>query len=106
MSEFFIVASNQLQEFETLPEALVHKRDLERHVRDAEHKVYRCKGSLVGADHFTKMVALLADIQRDGLTPANADRIRVMFFTLGNRTPKLQTLTRASGPPEYRGERR
>jgi hypothetical protein len=102
LSEFFIVLSRPVEEFETLPEALIHQRDLERHVPDAEHRVYRCKRWLAGAKHFTKMLELLVDIQRDGLTNANRDRIRVLMFTISNRTPKLQTLITAPGPAEYR----
>ena len=101
MSEFFIVVSRPVQEFDTLPEALVHQRDLQRHVPDAEHRVFRCKRYLAEAKHFAKAVELLVDIQRDGLTDGNRERLRILLGTIGTRTPRLQTLIKVDGPPEY-----
>jgi hypothetical protein len=102
MSEFFIVISHPVTEHEDMGDALQAKAVLEKHVPDAEHKVYRCKRWLAGAKHFTKAVELLRDIQNDGLTDANKDRLRILLITIGTRTPKLETLIRTSGPPEYR----
>lgn len=101
MSEFFIVLSRPPEEFETLGEALAQKATLQRHVPDVEHKVYRCKRSLMSAEHFPKMVDLLDDIQTNGLTDENRDRLRLLLLTIGNRTPNLKTLRRVSGPPEF-----
>ena len=101
MSEFFIVLSHPVTEHEELGDALQAKAVLEKHVPDREHKVYRCKTWLAGAKHFSKAVALLADIQRDGLTDANKDRVRILLLTIGTRTPKLQSLIKVDGPPEF-----
>jgi hypothetical protein len=105
MSEFFIVLSHAPTEHEDLGDALQEKAVLEKHVPDKEHKVYRCKRWLAGAKHFSKAVTLLADIQRDGLTEENKERVRILLFTVGNRTPRLKTLMRVQGPPEF-GARR
>lgn len=101
MSEFFIVLSRPVQEFDDLAAAQAHQQSLTRHVPDAEHKVYRCKRWLVGAAHFPKMVQLLVDIQREGLNDVNRNWLRIILLTVGNRSPKLQSLTRAPGPAEY-----
>lgn len=101
MSEFFIVLSHPVTEHAELGDALQAKAVLEKHVPDKEHKVYRCKTWLHGAKHFSKAVALLVDIQREGLTDANKDRLRLLLLTIGTRTPKLQTLIKVDGPPEY-----
>lgn len=101
MSEFFIVLSRPVEEFETLARAMAHKDSLARHVPEAEHRVYRCKRYLAGAEHFPKMVALLTDIQAEGLTEANRDRLRLLLLTIGNRSPRLQTLTLVEGPAEF-----
>jgi hypothetical protein len=101
MSEFFIVLSHPVTEHETIGDALQAKAVLEKHVPDKEHRVYRCKSWLAGAKHFSKAVELLGDIQRDGFTPAHQDRLRILLLTIGNRTPKLKTLIRAEGPPEF-----
>jgi hypothetical protein len=101
VSEFFIVLSHPATEHETLPEAMASQRALQAHVPERTHTIYRCKRWLTGAKHFTKMVDLLNDIVRDGLTPANLDRARVLQVTIGNRTPRLKALHRVPGPPEY-----
>lgn len=102
MSEFFIVLSQPVEEYETLAQALEQQRMLQAHVPDKGHRVYRCKRWMVGAKHFTKLVDLLRDIQRDGLTDSHRDRLRIVLLTIGNRTPALKTLTTTDGPPEYR----
>lgn len=102
MSEFFIVLSHSVPEHETLPEALEQQRMLRTHVPDKEHKIFRCKRWLAGAQHFTKMVELIRDIQREGLTEPIQERMRILLLTIGNRTPKLKTLIRADGPVQYR----
>lgn len=103
MSEFFIVLSHPVTEHEELGDALQAKAVLEKHVPGREHRIYRCKRWLAGAKHFTKAVELLRDIQRDGLTNANKDRLLLLLGTIGTRTPKLQTLIRVQGPPEFGG---
>jgi hypothetical protein len=45
------------------------------------------------------MMELLNDIVRDGLTPTNRDRARIILVTIGNRTPSLTVAQ--SAPPEY-----
>lgn len=102
MSEFFIVLSHAVPEHETLAEALEQQRMLRAHVPDKEHTIYRCKRWLAGAKHFSKMVELLRDIQREGLTDPIQERMRILLLTIGNRTPKLQTLIKTPGPDEYR----
>lgn len=103
MSEFFIVLSHAVTEHEELGDALQAQAVLQKHVPDKEHKVYRCKTWLHGAKHFSKAVTLLVDIQRDGLTDANKERLRILLFTVSNRTPKLQMLTKVDGPVEFGG---
>lgn len=101
MSEFFIVVSQEIPEHETLEEAMEQQSMLRCHVPDREHKILRCKRWLAGAKHFSKAVELLRDIQRDGLTDTNRNRLGIILYTIGNRTPKLQTLIKAPGPAEY-----
>jgi hypothetical protein len=102
MSEFFIVISHPVTQHEELGDALQEKAVLEKHVPDKEHTIFRCKTWLHGAKHFSKAVALLSDIQREGLTDANKDRLRLLLITIGTRTPKLQTLIQTRGPAEFR----
>lgn len=101
MSEFFIVLSHPVTQHEELEQALQEKAVLEKHVPERTHKVFRCKSWLHGAKHFSKAVTLLTDIQRDGLTEANKDQLRLLLFTIGNRTPRLKMLMRVEGPPEF-----
>jgi hypothetical protein len=101
MSEFFIVLSHEVEEHETLPQALAQQRMLQAHVPEKTHTILRCKRWLTGAKHFSKVVTLLTDIQRDGLSAGNKDRLRILLITIGTRTPKLQTLIKAPGPLEY-----
>lgn len=97
MSEFFIVTSHLHQQHETLAEAQAERAGLLAHFPDKTFTIYRCKSWLTGAKHFTKMVDLLGDIVRDGLTPANLERARILLLTIGTRTPRLKVTPR----PEY-----
>jgi hypothetical protein len=106
MSEFFIVLSHDVEEHETLPQALAQQRMLQAHLPDKTHNILRCKRWLTGAKHFSKAVMLLTDIQREGLSAANMERVRILLITIGHRTPKLQTLIKAPGPHEYHPPRR
>lgn len=90
MSEYFIVLSHEPQQHETLEDARCEQIALAKHFPDRAFRVHRCKTWLAGAKHFTKMVDLLGDIVREGLTPANLDRARVLLITIGNRTPRLK----------------
>ena len=100
MSEFFIVVQPPTQ-YETLEEARAVKDGFAKHFPDKEWTILRCKAWLNGAKHFAKMVELMADIHRDGLTAAHKDRLTILLGTIGTRTPKLQTLIRRPGPPEF-----
>lgn len=98
MSEFYLVLSGEHREIETLVEANTIRDGLARHMPGKTFKVYRCKKSLRSAKHVTKMIALLRDIDQDGLTPANADRLTVLLTTLRIRTPKFEALTLPAKP--------
>lgn len=102
MSEFFIVCSQDHEEYETLADAMAQQRRLAAHVPERTHTIYRCKRWLAGARHFHKMVELMVDIQREGLTEPNKDRLRLLLGTIIHRTPKFKALIQVDGPPEYR----
>jgi hypothetical protein len=81
---------------------MTEQRALAAHLPDRQHRIFRCKQWLAGARHFQKMVELMVDIQRDGLTEPNKDRLRLLLGTITHRTPKLKSLIQVDGPPEYR----
>lgn len=85
MSEFWIVTASRLEEHPSLHDA-VHQMDgLKRHFPDQPFRVYRCKRNIRSAYHFTKLVDLLRDIVRDGLTKENKNRAIVILTTINNR---------------------
>lgn len=86
VSEFFIVTATRYPRHASLEEAQGVRSNLLRHLPDTAFFIHRCKASLNGARHFTKMVDLLRDIVGQGLTANNLDRARVLLLTIGNRS--------------------
>lgn len=99
-NDFYIVLSFAPEEIKTVEEAERVRANLERHVPDKVHRVYRCKRWLQTAHHFPKAVELLADIRREGLTGENANRLAVLLTTIGyrNRSEKTPHLQRRNLP--------
>ena len=98
MSEYFIVTAKDYERHKSLPEALGVRDFLRRHCPDSQLFVHRCKASLHSAKHFPKMVELLRDIVRDGLTPDNLTRARVLLITVDNRRDMPIS---PNAPPEF-----
>lgn len=86
MSEFWIVSAARMERHATLEAAVRVMENLQRHCPDKTFRVYRCKRNIRSAAHFPKLVALLKDILRDGLTRENRDRALVILTTVGNRS--------------------
>jgi hypothetical protein len=86
MSGYYIVSSEKLEHHETLEDAMTQRGLLSRHMPGVKFTVHRCKRYLHGAKHFPKMVALLNDILRDGLTQAHRDRADILLLTIKNRS--------------------
>jgi hypothetical protein len=96
LSEYWIVCTCDHTKHDNPEDALREQALLSTHVPAKKTIVHRCKHFAQSANHFGKMVELLADIVREGLTAANRDRADVLLTTVGNRTPKFKTLTRPS----------
>lgn len=88
MSEFYIVSAGPHEEHKTIEAARLERDNLIRHI-DKPFRIYRCKDSLQGAKHFPKMVALLQDIVKDGLTQEARARAQVLLTTVHNRSPHI-----------------
>jgi hypothetical protein len=93
LSEYWIVCTCDHTEHDNAEDAQREHKVLSAHFPDRKLRLHRCKHFMQPARHFDKMVELLADIKRDGLTAANGDRADVLLTTIGNRTPRLKTLT-------------
>lgn len=85
MAEFWIVTSHDYEHHATVDGAVGEMRRLQTHLPDKKFRVLRCKKSIRPARHFTKLVTLLKDIVRDGLTKANKERAQVLISTIETR---------------------
>lgn len=99
MSEYFIVLSQEPERHDTLEEAQRQQRNLAAHLPDRTFTIHRCKTWFYGARHFPKMVELLNDIIRDGLTPEHRARGFILLLTVKNRSPRLKVTPRPEWQP-------
>ena len=85
MSEFLIVTSKRYTRHASHEAACAEREMLRGRFPDRPFFLHRCKMSLQGASHFPKMVALLRDIMRDGLTRETRDRAFILLGTIDKR---------------------
>lgn len=85
MAEYWIVTSKRYNRHASLEAAAEEMRARAERNPGTKFHVIRCKKSLHPAKHFTKLVQLLKDIVREGLTKANRDRALVLISTIETR---------------------
>ena len=97
MSEFWLVTSRRYEHHESLDESVAFMQRLQKHRPNLKLRIYRCKQNTRSAHHFPKMVELLEDIQREGLTREISNRIHILLSTIRTRSGDVTKRSKPAG---------